>query len=513
MKKNILQSAIKFALKYIWVLCALLILMEGISVIYSASVLMRQSSLGVMQSVSGDISGRVDGVLRLITGMTLDERFSDTSEPLYDRAIQAMPYQECYDLYMIGITDKAINVVTADTKEPPKKFFSMAHRDYMQRMYATGKPEITDSFLSGDGKNITNYTIAAPIMKDGIVEGGVFGSIYFDDIEEIIRQRSQNDGRDFYLLSSENTIMTGDEKAAYGQSFLDLSINNNFFGSDVTSLDQSMMTGESGSFWEWEKQGLTYVIYQRVAPTNWTLLYRVEFTSVLANLIPVLCVKIGFYIIMCGLVYVLGDRYLNRHLSKVNHLLNRMSTMQKELFESEQPGFESLLDLTEQGLTDQLTGLPTRAIMFKKMMQLTEMATFTGAVAFIDLDDLKYINDTFGHEGGDSALLYFADILKKYEADYRGIAARYGGDEFVLLYRCDGAQSAIEIAEKLCVELNTSITAKDNTFSIHGSLGIAFCPEHGYTPEDLICKADLAMYSAKQNGKNQCAIFTDVEAL
>lgn len=507
MKQNILQNVINFTLKYIWIFCALLIVLETVSVTYTASILMRQSAIGVMQSVSGDISGRVDGVLRLLKGMTEDERFADTSKPLFDRAIQALPYQESYDLYMIALTDKDINVVTADTKEPPTKFFSMAHRAYMQRMHATGKYEITDAFLSGDGKNTMNYTIAVPILKDGIVEGSVFGSIHFNDIEEIVSQRSQHKGRDFYLLSSENTIMTDDDKANYGQSFLELSEGNRFFDADVNSLDQSMKAGESGDFWEWDKQGLTYVTYQRVAPTNWTLLYRVEFISIFAYLLPVLSIKIVFYILMCAFLYIFGRRYLNRQLSQVNHLLNRMTAMQKELFQSEQADYDNLLELTHQGLTDQLTGLSTRAILFKKIKQLTNEPAVCGAIVFIDLDDLKRINDNFGHEGGDCALLYFARILKEYEQKYNGLAARYGGDEFIFTFLAPDVKSASEVAQSLCAELNTTIVMDKHTFTIHGSLGVSFYPEHGTNIEELICKADLALYNAKQKGKNQCAFF------
>lgn len=62
----------------------------------------------------------------------------------------------------------------------------------MQRLYKTGEYQITDAFLSGDNKNTLNYTIAVPIMKDDKVAGGVFGSIYFDDIESILSKQSEN---------------------------------------------------------------------------------------------------------------------------------------------------------------------------------------------------------------------------------------------------------------------------------------------------------------------------------
>lgn len=234
---------------------------------------------------------------------------------------------------------------------------------------------------------------------------------------------------------------------------------------------------------------------------------------VFAKLIPALCIKICFYIFMCVAVYILGHRYLNRHLSQVNHLLNRMAVIQKELFQTDLPDYDHLLELTQQGLTDQLTGLSTRTILFKKMAQLIGKPDSYGAVVFIDLDDLKRINDNFGHEGGDYALLYFAQVLKEYEQKYNGIAARYGGDEFILIFSAIDIKSASEIVENLCTALNTTISTKEHTFIIHGSLGVSFYPKHGTVLEELICKADLALYSAKQKGKNQCAFFTNNDSM
>lgn len=513
MKQNILQNVIGFILKYIWIFCSILIILELASVTYTAGILMQQTALGVIQSVSGDVSGRVDGVLRLLKGMAADERFADTSKPLFDRAIQALPYQTEYELYMIALTDQDVNVISADETAPPTENYSLAYRDYMQRLYSTGEYQITDAFLSGDGKKTMNYTIAVPIIKDGTVEGSIFGSIFFQDIADIINQQSFHNGRDFYLLGENNTVMAGDEGQINGKSFLELSGKSYIINDDVESIDASLQAGASGDFWEWDQEGLTYVTYQRVPPTHWTIIYRIQFFSVFVKLIPILCIKIFFYVVMCCGIYFFGRKYLNRQLAQINHMLNRMALMQKELFHSEQMDYNNLLELTQQGLSDQLTGLCTRAILFKKMTQLTDASDFHGAVVFIDLDDLKQINDNYGHEGGDCALLHFAKILKAYEEKYNGIASRYGGDEFVFVFHCPTDKPASIIIPALCRELHTTISVKEHSFSIHGSIGVSFYPEHGTTLEELICKADLALYTAKQNGKNQYAFFSETTSL
>lgn len=509
MKKNVLENVIGFIFKYIWGFCALLIILEVLSVTYTAGLLVEQTANGTMQAVSGEISGRVDGVLRLLNGIAADTDIGDTTKPLFDRAIKTLPYQKSYDLYMIALTDEDVNVISADEKAPPKTNYSLIYRDYMQRLYATGVTEITDVFVADADNKTLNYTIAVPLMRDDIVAGSVFGSIYFEDIEAIVSKNWSEGERDMFLLSSANSIMAAHDPALFGTDFSSMSKKTHFFNCSLQNIESNMQTGTPGSCWEWGAGGLLYTSYQRVAPTSWTIMYRVHFASVMATLLPVMCMKILFYILLCVLIFKFGRGYLMRRLAEVNHLLNRMATMQKELFESEQPDYDNLLELTQTGLTDQLTGLATRAILFKKMIRIIGLPNAHGAVVFLDLDDLKRINDTYGHDGGDAALIQFSQILKDYEKRNNGIAVRYGGDEFIVVFDDISAKESAVIIEKLCKDLNTTITSGPHTFSVHSSLGVSLYPDHGMTPEDLICKADLALYVAKNRGKNQCAYYAD----
>lgn len=474
---------------------------------------MQQSAQGVMQSVSGEVSGRVDGVLRLLEGMAADERFADTSKPIFDRAIQAETYKESYNLYMIAITDKDVNVSSSDETAPPVKPYNLGYRKYMQKLYATGKHQITDAIIADSDKETMNYTIAVPILKNGKVEGSIFGSIYFQDIQDTLIRESKEKGRVFYLFGEDNTLMHGGDEEIFGKSFFEATSTDRFLDCKREIVNSNMLQGKSGNCWQIGRKGISYFTYQKVEPTNWTILYEIQFMSIFEKLIPMLLVKIGFYILLCVSVYFMGKRYIERHFSQVSHLLTRMATIQKELFQLEKPDYENLIELTQQGLTDQLTGLNTRAVLFQKMSHFAEMNNTYGAVAFLDLDDLKYVNDNFGHEGGDGALICIAQALKEYEQKYNGIAARYGGDEFIFTFNANNEKEATDIIESLCRRLDTTVTTKDYTFNIHGSIGAAFYPEHGQTPEELICKADLALYAAKQKGKNQCAFYADNRAI
>lgn len=511
MKQNLSQKVIGFIFKYIWIFCAALILMEVSSTIFSANTLMHQATAGVIQSVGGEISGRVDGVVRLLNGFTADEFLSDTSVPVFDRAIKTEAYRKAYNLYMIAFTDENINVSSSDETAPPKEPFSLAHRDYMQRLYSTGKMQITDAFLAGADGVTMNYTITVPIIKDEKVAGGVFGSIYFDDIQAIIQRSSDERERAFSLLGRENSIMcSSDSTLPFGADADKYISETTFFNTSPDELQRQWEAGTPTSYWEWGVDGLCYVTTMPVEPTEWTLMYQVRFSAVLALLLPAMVVKVFFYILLCFAIFMFGRRYLRRQLSEVSHLMERMTDMQRELFHSEsQGGYDTILELTEKGLTDQLTGLSTRTVLFGKIDQFVPGDGTACAVLFIDLDDLKRINDTFGHEAGDYALVHFAEVLKRYEKDYNGLAARYGGDEFILILKDNKTETITEVSEKLCVALRSVIKINDNEIPIHGSIGISVYPDHSDRPEELICKADLALYMAKQSGKNRIAFYED----
>lgn len=510
MKTNTIQNLIHFIFKYIWLFFTILVTVELVYTLYHSKILMQQSSNGVLQSVCDEVSGRVDGVVRLLNGLSHDKIISDTSIPLFERATLLLPFQESYGLYMIAICDENVNVVSADETEPSKEPFSLAHRDYMQRLYSTGEIQITDAFVAGADNSTMNYTIAVPIKEANSVKGCIFGSIYFDDIQNIIKKSLNMKNNQFYLIGTDNVIMAGANSDIEGKNFLDATKSTYFLTSSAEDVNQNMLDNHSDSYWEFEDGDFWYVSFQTVEPTNWTLVHRTRFSSIIEMLLPGLILKIAFYGAMCALIYIFGPKYIRTHLADVNHLLNRMASMQKELFQTDKGSLDTLLDLTQDGLVDHLTGLSTRTVFLQKSTQIIQDSSSVGALMFVDLDDLKKINDNFGHEAGDLSIIHFGKVLKKFQQERSAVAARYGGDEFIILFDNLKEPDISAVAATLCKELQTEITINNHTFQIHGSIGISFYPMHGSTLETLIGKADLALYTSKRSGKNQYTCFTEI---
>jgi diguanylate cyclase (GGDEF)-like protein len=170
---------------------------------------------------------------------------------------------------------------------------------------------------------------------------------------------------------------------------------------------------------------------------------------------------------------------------------------------------EEVSPLRREANTDGLTALANRAFFHRaaqRRMELYERNGLPLACAILDVDDFKFYNDTYGHEGGDAVLRCLANVLGECtRAD--DLVARYGGDEFVMLLG-GSVEDAIKVAERVCekVELEC-VPQKDASLggSLTVSVGVAALGEDTATLQLLIRAADEALYRAKAAGKDRVA--------
>ncbi|HVR27089.1 MAG TPA: EAL domain-containing protein [Candidatus Polarisedimenticolia bacterium] len=162
--------------------------------------------------------------------------------------------------------------------------------------------------------------------------------------------------------------------------------------------------------------------------------------------------------------------------------------------------------------SDALTGLPNRRLLQDRLTQaLATASRQKGRVAllFLDLDSFKNINDSLGHSVGDLLLQELAERLKAWGRK-QDTVARVGGDEFlIVLTELKDITDAAVAAERLLDGIIGEYSIRGHALNITCSLGISIFPEHGTDPETLMKNADAAMYSAKQNGRNNFRFFTE----
>jgi diguanylate cyclase (GGDEF)-like protein len=161
---------------------------------------------------------------------------------------------------------------------------------------------------------------------------------------------------------------------------------------------------------------------------------------------------------------------------------------------------------------DTLTGLPNRSLIADRLQQAVFDAERQGQsvlVAFIDLDSFKLVNDTLGHNAGDELLKVVAgrmvDCVRRNDT-----VGRFGGDEFVLvLPHVDNNPSAlVPLLEKILAAVVEPIMLAGQKMQVSCSIGVALYPRDGRDADALMMHADMAMYRAKEAGKNNCQFYT-----
>ena len=167
--------------------------------------------------------------------------------------------------------------------------------------------------------------------------------------------------------------------------------------------------------------------------------------------------------------------------------------------------------IEHQATHDLLTGLPNRALFLDRLalaIRRAERHRGRLAVMFVDLDKFKHVNDTLGHAAGDQLLRTVGTRLVQCVRDADTVA-RLGGDEFVLLLDHPlGESTPALVAERVARRLAEPVTLGGHEHVVTGSIGISIFPDDGVLAEELLRQADIAMYRAKEGGRNGFQFFT-----
>jgi diguanylate cyclase (GGDEF)-like protein/PAS domain S-box-containing protein len=165
--------------------------------------------------------------------------------------------------------------------------------------------------------------------------------------------------------------------------------------------------------------------------------------------------------------------------------------------------------LKHQALHDALTGLPNRVLFRERLSHALSRSARTReplAILIVDLDDFKHVNDTLGHQNGDRVLRLVADRIVACLRDSDTVS-RLSGDEFAILpLEGTDLSAAATVAWKVQAALDAPLVIGEHSIQLTASIGMALVPEHGDNIDDLMRRADLAMYDAKRH-QSRCALF------
>jgi diguanylate cyclase len=195
------------------------------------------------------------------------------------------------------------------------------------------------------------------------------------------------------------------------------------------------------------------------------------------------------------------------------HALNegyrlRLEVLNKQLIENSK-------ELEYLSLFDSVTSLPNRLLFHDRLNRDISDAEYghgTIGILLIDIDSFKDINDTLGHDRGDSLLNKIARRFDE-EINNHETLARLGGDEFIVVMPGHDQQQTIQRAEQFINRLKEAFTIDQNTLVVNASVGVAVYPDHGTTISSLLSHADFAMYEAKNSHLSICIYNPDNDHL
>lgn len=488
--------------RYSLLFCGLVMLAVLIGCGALAAGRMRSNAGKLLAAGHAQVSQRVDEAINLLESMASLPEFYDPGLPPIDKVKKLDQMSPYFGYLMICYVDADI-IVYSDGSEPA----SLASRDYMQRLFSTGQRQVTDSFAAGADGATLNYTVAVPLRDEkGAITGCLFCAIYFDEVVEILEQAVGNGSSEATLVGSRGQIMSSTAGYSYGDPIMDILKDSVLFGTTADRLEERLLAAQSEDFWSFRDGSLYYTTCQRVENTGWDILCSVNFWSCYKEMLPALLLTAGLITILCMGLLWLVRRYISDQMKVVDLLVHSIEELENRIYRDERPetaDFQEVLRLTSDGLSDSLTGVVTRSVFLNQAEALLKRADpkLVKALCFVDMDNLKHLNDSCGHAGGDIALKSIGYVLREYEKKYDGVVGRYGGDEFVMLLAgLDDEKELHSVLDELVLRLQTNIQSGGQSIPIQCSIGVSvFGPN--MTLEQMIADADEALYYVKQNGK------------
>lgn len=409
------------------------------------------------------------------------------------------------------VIDAAGRVVTSTTgrtggvRLPPEKVKDLR----------TGDAFVGEAYWDAVGGKAA-IVLAVPIRQpDGRFLGAFTAKTNLESVTDVLQRLSQDDSRDVYVVTEQGklVIRSRASSADLMRTRLPDTTLNTLFDREGETVPYKRADGQA-----------VIGALRRVPELRWAAVAEMPRAAVASQLggvrngtLLMILVLLGGVVLMAYILELLIMRPLGRltraaeevaagdlsvdlpvsRAGELGSLTQVFNTLVARLRER-----ESQADLERLSVTDALTGLYNRRHLMGTLaseVQRSRRLKRPFSVLLADVDRFKQYNDAHGHLAGDAALVKIAEILRNMT---RGVdcVARYGGEEFLVVLLETTITTAATVAERIRARVAAELLQGGRTTV---SIGVAECPAHGDTPEDLIASADAAMYQAKNGGRNR----------
>jgi diguanylate cyclase (GGDEF)-like protein len=460
----------------------------------------------MMSAVDRELAGTRAALLALATSPLLT---SNDLVGFYNQAKGVLETQSARNILLIDSNfQQQLNTLKPFGSELP----SEAGHDAVTAVFQTGLPSTSD-LLTGRVAKTPLIVVSVPVVRDGMVIYVLSATVRPERLAALLVQQRLASDRIASIFDSNGTIVA---RTHHMQRFVGKK------GSPV--LIARMMEVSEDTLENKTVDGIAvHTVFSRSAISNWTVAIGIPSQAAIGGLMKTLgwflAATAALLLSSLAVAWWIGSRIAGsigallapalalgsgkavsvpalplREADEVGQALTRASTM--------------LIAARHKANHDPLTGLANRALfddMLEHELLVCRRAQTHLAIAYIDLDGFKAVNDLHGHGTGDELLCQVAARLK---ATIRAsdIAARLGGDEFALILAPSSRTAAQTVAAKLIECLAAPYQVGSLKLEISASIGIAGYPESGVTGKTLTHYADDAMYAAKAAGKRRYAL-------
>ncbi|MDD2049355.1 GGDEF domain-containing protein [Pseudomonas putida] len=384
--------------------------------------------------------------------------------------------------------------------------------DGLQFVLAQRRPLISAAYLSVTGNLVV--AISQPIFNAaGQFLGAIGGSVYLRKqsvLHSVISNHFHQEGTLAWVVDGNRRLLYHpDQKrigeAVNGNAAVEAALQGNIGSLPVPAhADTTMLTGYAPvPFAGWA------VVVQLPSERALASLGRL-FKEVFEGMIPAGIVGLGLIFAATALItrplrqlsaiaLQLAAVETTTQLQRVNAWYREAAAIRRAMLTGVQLLQQKLGRLSQEAQSDPLTGLANRRAM-TAVLELLEEAEEHYSVLVVDIDHFKRINDSFGHDAGDSALQFIADILKQ-NSRVGDLACRYGGEEFILVLPDTTLPVATVIAERIRESVAASEIPGIGKLTV--SVGVACPSAESATPDAVLRLADERLYRAKQEGRNR----------
>ncbi|WP_181318364.1 sensor domain-containing diguanylate cyclase [Photobacterium kishitanii] len=448
-------------------------------------------------ATENNITNIISKHTNLLTAISNDNTVKNQLSLLSQRIEYVRPYQEAFNIEILGISDLKGNAATTynDSIE------NISYRRYFQQAIENNKLTISN-LIHSPISNSYVYIICKPFANS--VEGGtIFASVSYDEIKKALSYQENT--------SIKNNLLN-DYKGTQNncKNINILKINKLYTSLDSTKISYNIKNKIAFSYYAINnKYQIERLTLHQIKNTPWYLVSTFNYNQYLKERF----IFIIFNILISIIASVTIGYYLMKKVSIITSPIDDFIKESTSIIPIQSQSksdnidinhhFNNIINTSKDGVYCSRTNLLNRKYFIQNANIKIQTHHKKFALLFIDLDNLKTINDTLGHHYGDYVISIFAQHITTFFNHPIDLAGRFGGDEFIVLTNnFNNEIDLIDKLQKLIIELNGSVSNTSTVIPFSASIGVALTDNEIRDIEQLIINADKAVYDSKKKGKN-----------